>query len=207
MRDLARVPDLVSFRQLLRLAALRTGQILKVSELARDAKVNAATASRHLAVMEASFVFHRLEPYLGNRASRLIKSPKVYVSESGVAAHLCGLTDGRLAPDEPLHGPLLETYVAQNLRSMLEARWPSARLSFWHVQGRHEVDFVIEVGRECLAIEVKPSGQWTDRDLAGLRTFLDRTRRCRAGILAHAGSSAVQLGDRLYAIPLATALS
>lgn len=207
VRELARVADLVSFRQLLRLAALRTGQILKVSELARDAKVNAATASRHLAVMEASFVFHRLEPYLGNRASRLIKSPKVYVSDAGIAAHLCGVTEAGFGDDEPLRGPLLETYVAHNLRSMLEARWPGARLSFWHVQGRHEVDFVIEAGRDCLAIEVKSSRRWTDRDLAGLRAFLGQTRRCRAGILAHSGDSAVQLGERLYAIPLATLLS
>lgn len=207
VRELARVVDLVSFRQLLRLAALRTGQILKVSALARDAKVSAATASRHLGVMEASFVFHRIEPYLGNRASRLIKSPKVYVSDAGIAAHLCGVAEGGLENDEPLRGALVETYVAQNLRSMLEARWPPARLCFWHVQGRHEVDFVIEAGRECLAIEVKASGRWTDRDLTGLRAFLEHTRRCRAAILAYGGSSATQLGDRLYAIPLTTVLS
>jgi len=66
---------------------------------------------------------------------------------------------------------------------------------------------VVEAGRECLGIEVKSSGRWMDRDLAGLRAFLDRTRRCRAAILAHAGRSAVQLGDRLYAIPLATVIS
>ncbi|MBI2217343.1 MAG: ATP-binding protein [Candidatus Rokubacteria bacterium] len=207
VRELARVADLVSFRQLLRLAALRTGQILKVSELARDAKLNAVTAARHLGVMEVSFVFHRLEPYLGNRASRLIKSPKLYVGDSGIAGHLCGVVENTLERDEPLRGPLLETYVVQNLRSMLEARWRSARLSFWHVQGRHEVDFVVEVGRECLAIELKSSARWTDRDLAGLLTFLDRTPRCRAGILAHGGNAAVQLGERLYAIPLATVLS
>lgn len=207
VRELARVADFVSFRQLLRLAALRTGQIIKVSELARDAKLKAATVSRHLGVMEASFVFHRLEPYLRNRASRLIKSPKVYVSDSGIAAHLAGVDEEGFGDDEPMRGAIVETYVAHNLRSMLEARWPTARPSFWHVQGRHEVDFVIEVGRECLAIEVKSSSRWTERDLAGLRAFLEHTRRCRAAILAHAGNSAVQLGDRLYAIPLATLLS
>jgi predicted AAA+ superfamily ATPase len=129
------------------------------------------------------------------------------VSDAGIAAHLCGVTDGGLQDDEPLRGALLETYVAQNLRAMLEARWPAARLSFWHVQGRYEVDFVIEAGRECLAVEVKSSGRWTERDLAGLRAFLDCTRRCRAAILAYAGDAAVQLGDRLFAVPLATVLS
>jgi len=207
VRELARVADLVSFRQLLRLTALRTGQILKVSELARDAKVNAGTASRHLAVMEASFVFHRLPPYLGNRASRLIKSPKVYVSDAGLAAHLCDVGGDGMGADEPLRGALVETYVAHNLRALLEARWPAARVSYWHVQGRHEVDFVIEAQRECLAVEVKASARWTDRDLIGLRAFLERTPRCRAAILAYGGDSAVSLGDRLYAVPLATVLS
>ncbi len=207
VRELARVADLVSFRQLLRLAALRTGQILKVSELARDAKLSAATASRHLGVMEASFVVHRLEPYLANRASRLIKSPKVYVTDSGLAAHLCGLSGGDHLQDEPLQGALFETYVAQNLIATLEARWPGARLCFWHVQGRYEVDFVIEVGRESLAIEVKSSSRWDERDLAGLRALIERTPRCRAGILAYNGASAVQLGPRLFAIPLTTVLS
>ncbi len=206
VRELARVADLVSFRQLLRLAALRTGQVLKVSELARDAKLSAATTSRHFGLMEASFVFHRLEPYLANRASRLIKSPKVYVSDSGLAAHLCGLSgDGHL--DERLRGALFETYAAQNLIATVEARWPEVRLSFWHVQGRYEVDFVVEAARESLAIEIRSSSRWDERDLAGLRAFLDRTPRCRAGILAYNGASAVHLGPRLFAIPLTTVLS
>jgi uncharacterized protein len=71
VRDLLRVADLVSFRQLLRLVALRTGQILNVSELARDAKLSVATASRHLSVLEASFVVSRTPPFLASRTTRL----------------------------------------------------------------------------------------------------------------------------------------
>jgi hypothetical protein len=74
------------------------------------------------------------------------------------------------------------------------------------VQGRYEVDFVVEVGRDTLAIEITSSGRWTDRDTAGLRAFLDHSPRCRAAILAHNGTAAVQLGPRLWAIPLATLL-
>lgn len=206
VRELSRVADLVVFRRLLHLAVLRTGQVLKVSEVARDAKLNAVTAGRQLDLMEASFVLHRLPPHLGNRASRLIKSPKLYVGDSGLAAHLCGVDPDEHLEEDPLRGALWETYVAQNLAATLEARWPGARLGFWHVQGRYEVDFVIEAGRACLAIEVKAAGRWGDRDLTGLRAFLERTPRCRAAILAHNGASAVQLGPRLWAIPLATLL-
>ena len=207
VRELSRVTDLVGFRQLLRLAALRTGQVLKVSEIGRDAKMSATTAGRYLSLLEASFVVRRLPPYLGNRSRRVIKSPKLYVSDSGLAASLMGIDDVSQAADDPLFGALLETYVAHNLSALIEAHWPRAQLHYWHVQGRHEVDFVIESGRSCVAIEVKRSSRWRQRDLSGLRAFRDSTPHCRAAILAYQGDSTVELGDRLWAIPLATVLS
>jgi predicted AAA+ superfamily ATPase len=206
VRELSRLLDLVSFRNLLGLAALRTGQILTISELGRDAKLNATTTARYLSLLEASFVVVRLNPYFANRASRLIKSPKLYISDSGLAAHLARVEENRAATD-PIKGALLETYVAQNLAAILESEWTGARLSYWHVQGRHEVDFVIEKGRETLAIEVKAAARWDERDLAGLKAFLDKTKQCRLAILAYGGRETVRLGDRLWAVPLATALS
>lgn len=207
VRALSQVADLIAFRHLLVLASLRTGQVLKVSELARDARLNAPTASRYLGLLEASFVVRRLGPHLANRASRLIKSPKLYLADSGLAAHLAGVSSLDPAADEPLRGALIETYAAQNLAGILEAHWPEARLSFWNVQGRHEVDFVVEAGRETLAIEVKAASRWTDRDLSGLRAFLAAAPGCRAAVLAHHGTDAVRLDERLWALPLGLLLS
>ena len=207
VRDLLRVADLVSFRQLLRLVALRSGQILNVSELARDAKLNVATASRYLGVLEASFVVSRTPPFLASRTTRLIKSPKLYLADSGLAASLAGAGDADRLAEDPLRGALLETYVAQNLQGLLEAEWPEAGLAFWHVQGRHEVDFVIEVGRETLAIEVTAASRWRDRDLSGLRAFLAGTPGCRAAVLAYGGADTVRLDGRLWAIPTGHALA
>jgi predicted AAA+ superfamily ATPase len=204
VRDLTRIGDLVAFRTLLRLAALRTAQVLKVSELARDAKINAKTASRHLSVMEASFVLTRLEPYVANRASRLIKSPKLHVADSGLAGYLWGVSE---LTDEADAGALIETYVAHNIRAIIDARWPEARLYYWHVQGRHEVDLVIEAGKDTLAVEVKSGSRWREQDLAGLQSFLEKTPRCRMALLAYQGEKVVQLGDRLWALPIGTLLS
>ncbi|HSB72971.1 MAG TPA: ATP-binding protein [Candidatus Methylomirabilis sp.] len=207
IRDLSRLGDLVSFRSLLKLAALRTAQVLKISELARDAKIAAATAGRYLSLLEASFVISRIPPFLVNEASRLIKSPKLFVSDAGLAAHLVGFPAGEAVASDPLLGALLETYVAQNLLGILAAEWPGARLAYWHVQGRHEVDFVVEAGRDCLAIEVKAAPRWTERDLSGLRIFLERTPGCRIALLAHAGTATVSLGERLWAIPIHSLLN
>jgi predicted AAA+ superfamily ATPase len=202
VRELARIGDLMPFRNLLQLAALRTAQVLSVSELGRDAKLNASTTSRYLSLLDASFVIRRLPPFLSNRASRLIKSPKLYLADSGLACHLAALDEARLAARDPMSGAILETYVAQNLAAILDSDWPAARLCYWHVQGRHEVDFVIESGRECLAIEIKAAPRWDGRDLAGLRAFLAKTPACRAGLLGYAGTETLRLGDRLWAAPL-----
>jgi predicted AAA+ superfamily ATPase len=204
LRELSRIGNLISFRNLMHLTALRSGQLLVPSQLSRDAKLNAATTTRYLSLLEASYIIHRLTPYLRNRASRLIKSPKIYLSDAGLGCYLAGLES--LDPD-PLRGAYYETYVAQNLLGILSARWPAAGLYFWNIQGRVEVDFVIEAGNACLALEVKTSPRWSDRDLSGLRSFLSFTPHCRVGILAYNGKETVKLGNRIWAIPLSAVLS
>jgi predicted AAA+ superfamily ATPase len=207
LRDLTQVADLTAFRTLLRLSALRTGQVLNQSELARDAKLTVATTTRYLSLLETSFLVARLPSYRTSRVSRLIKAPKLHFGDAGLAAYLSGVRALMPVADEPMAGALLETYVYQNLAALCEAAWPAAELAYWHVQGRHEVDFIIRVGRDTLAVEVTFASRWGERDLRGLQTFLDSDRRCRGAILAHGGAASVQLGEKLWAIPVATLLA
>ncbi|MFQ5506605.1 MAG: ATP-binding protein, partial [Planctomycetota bacterium] len=202
VRSLSRISDLIAFRSFLRLAGLRTAQLLNQSALARDARISAATATSWMSVLEASFVVERLPPYLRSRTTRLIRSPKLFLSDSALAAHLCDVEDFDSDVDRRLSGALFETFVAQNLRSILQAWLPNAALSFWNVQGRHEVDFVIESGRRLLALELKSAAHFDDRDLGGLRAFLAKTPEARAGVLLYNGRSQAALGDRLFAIPV-----
>lgn len=202
VRQLSQIADLVSFRTLAQLAALRTGQVLVISTLARDAKLNAMTAGRYLDLLEASFLIRRLPPFLKNRSSRLVKSPKLHFTDSGLAAHLAGLITLEPGRDDLLRGALFETYAAQNLAGLLEAHLPEAQIGYWHEQGRHEVDFVIEAGRKVFAIEVKAATRWNESDLSGLRAFLERTPACVAAVLAYNGKEAVKLDRNLFAIPL-----
>ena len=202
VRQLSQITDLVAFRTLAQLAALRTGQVLVTSTLARDAKLNAVTAARYLALLEASFLVRRLPPFLKNRSSRLVKSPKLHFTDSGLAAHMAGITTIEPGHDDLLRGALFETYFGQNLAALLEAHLPDAQLAYWHEQGRYEVDFVIEAGRRVFAIEVKAATRWGENDLSGLRAFLDRTPACVAAVLAYNGREAAKLADRLWTIPM-----
>ncbi len=207
VRQLSQIADLVAFRTLAQLAALRTGQVLAISTLARDAKLNAVTAGRYLDLLEASFLIRRLPPFLKNRSSRLVKSPKLYFTDSGLAAHMAGIDTLEPGRDDLLRGALFETYAAQNIAALLEAHVPEAQMGYWHEQGRHEVDFVIETGRKVFGIEVKSATRWNDHDWSGLRAFLERTPACVAAVLAYNGKEAVKLNERLFAIPLGQLLA
>ncbi|MDD8025106.1 MAG: DUF4143 domain-containing protein [Acidobacteriota bacterium] len=206
VRQLSSIADLVAFQNLAQLAALRTSQVLVISSLARDAKLKAPTAGRYLDLLEASFLIRRLPPFLKNRSSRLVKSPKMHFTDSGLAAYLAGVRSLEPGRDDLLRGALFETYFVQNAAALLEAYRPEARLSYWHEQGRYEVDLVIEAGRQIMAIEVKAAARWQESDLTGLRAFIDRTPHCQSAVLAYNGTQSVQLAERLWAIPISRLL-
>ena len=199
IRDLSRIGNIISFRGILHLLSLRIGKLLSISELGRYVRMRSAAVSNYLSLMEVSCISYRLALFLENRANRLIKSPKLYISDSRLASFLAGVDD---LEKDPLYGVLLETYVAQNIIVILHSTWPKADLFFWNIQGRHEVDSVIGTGGKRIAIEIKSSARWESRYLAGLKAFLAATPQCRAGILAYNGSASISLGDRLWAIPI-----
>lgn len=207
VREISQIENFIAFRNLLHLTALRTGQLLSPSQLGRDSKLTAVTTSRYLSLFEISFIITRLSPYLRNRASRLIKSPKLYISDSGLACYLIGVEMGQLALNDPLFGAMFETYIAQNLLNIIDSRLTEAHLYFWSIQGRHEVDFIIEAGIHCIAIEIKSGARWQEKDLFGLKAFLSTTPHCKVAILGYNGTDAVKLGEKLWVLPLSLILS
>ena len=205
IRSLSQVADLISFRHLLQLVSLRNSQVLNISELARDAKLNVMTTTRYLSLMEASFVLTRIYPYLGNRSSRLIKAPKLYLSDTGLAAHLAGVKT--IDAHEVLRGALLENYVMQNLQGIVSAHAPDVKIAYWNVQGRFEVDFILEIGRKTIAIEIKSGSRWNEKDLSGLTAYMNSSKNCLAGILAYNGTEVLKLKNKTWIVPISLLLS
>ena len=155
--------------------------------------------------METSFTLLRLPPHLRNRSSRLIKSPKVYLSDIGLCCWLAGIKELNIS--EPLYGAMWESYVAQNLQGILSAHSPDVTITYWNIQGRYEVDFIIETGNKTIAVEVKTGSRWQERDLLGLKAYLSSTKICRAAILAYNGSEVMRLDDKIWVVPLQLLLS
>lgn len=207
VRQIAQITDLISFRTFAHLVAMHTGQILNVSSIARDADLPTATATRYLHILETSFLVHRLPPFLKNRSSRLIKAPKIYMTDSGLAAHMAGLSAKQSLLGDPLAGALLETYTLQNIIAILDAHVPSARVYYWHEQSRHEVDLVIEFEGSVFAIEIKSSARFSESDTKSLRAFMERTPKCVAGVVAYNGRTAAPVGENIWAVPLGQLIS
>jgi uncharacterized protein len=115
VREIMAIKDLALFTRFLRLCAGRTGQILNINSLAADCGINHGTARAWLSVLEASFIITLLQPHFENFNKRLIKSPKLYFWDVGLAAHLLGIEQASQITHHPLVGALFETFVVTEL--------------------------------------------------------------------------------------------
>lgn len=163
VRQLINVRDLSQFQRFLRLCAGRTGQLLNLSALGDDAGLSHNTAREWISVLEASYIIHRLPPHHQNFNKRLVKTPKLYFHDTGLAAWLLGIESAAQVASHPLRGALFETWVvADYLKKRLNTARPS-NLSFWRDRSGHEVDLLVEQGGQLLAIEIK-SGATPGKD-------------------------------------------
>jgi len=193
LQDLATISALPDFRRLLRAACLRLGQLGNQTELGRDAALPQPTVHRWLNLLETSYLLVRLPAYAVNRTKRLIKAPKIYWGDTGVALHLSGAEPG---------GMHLENLVLHDLLAWRDARVERAELGYWRTTIGEEVDFVIETGGKLLPIEVKATARPRLADCAHLRTFrAEYGRKARAGLLLHAGGTLEWLAPDVLAAP------
>ncbi len=157
VRQVVQVTDLNIFEKFLSLIAARTGQMLNMSDLSRDAGVSVPTITRWLSVLRASYQVYILEPYHANIAKRLVKAPKIYFGDTALASFLMGIHDPKLLHSSPFIGPLFET--ACFLEHIKEAsfRTDLSRFSYFRTKEGLEIDLMIESGTELHAREIKSS--------------------------------------------------
>ena len=205
VQDVARVRDTAAVGRLLEMLALRTAELLNVSGLGNDLDLRRETVEHYLAVCERLYLVRRLPPWHRNQASRLIKSPKVHLLDSGLAATLTGLAAADWNTQRSRFGHLLESFVVQQL--VAQAGWTDPDLRFWHYRDKDqvEVDLVITRGRQTWGVEVKSAVTATPADGQGLRRLAEQCGAdYRGGVLLYAGENAFRLGERhTLAMPLA----
>lgn len=171
VRQLIRVGDLLVFQTFLRLCAGRTGQILNLSSLANDCGVSQPTARSWLSVLEASYIVFRLPAFFANLGKRLIKAPKLYFYDSGLAASLLNVEHPRQLATHPLRGALFETWVVAEIAKAHLHQGRRPRLSFYRDRGGLEIDLVLENGNDLLLVEIKSSQTPPAQALAAFERF------------------------------------
>lgn len=177
VRMLTKVQDIATFQRFVQLCAGRVGQLVNISSLAADAGISRQTAEAWLSVMQASFLLFRLSPYFANTSKRLIKTPKLYFYDTGLAAWLLGIRDPSHLTSHPLRGNLFENWVMTELLKAQLHQGEPTRLYFWRDHDGSELDAVVEYGPRLAGIEVK-SGQTFSTDfLKGFRAFEQKAAR------------------------------
>jgi predicted AAA+ superfamily ATPase len=204
VRELANVSGLRELPLLLRLAASRAMGLLNFADLARDAAMPQTTLTRYWSLLEATFLLRALPPWRANLGRRLVKTPKVAFTDSGLLCHLLGLDAARLQGDDLMAGAALESFVAGELSRQIT--WSETRPQLFHFRthAQQEVDFVLEDGRgRLIGIEVKKTASPSAGDFKGLRHLQAATgKRFLRGVLLYTGAGSVAFGPGLYALPV-----
>ena len=201
--DIARVSDSLDLRRVLLECAARLGGLLNQSDVARAAGLPQTTVHRYLHILSAARLLDLVTPYARNASPSLVKAPRVYMRDVGLAAHLAGVRPGRPLREFREYGALLENLVLSNMRAWASTQTEPPAIHDWRLRNGLEVDFVVDFDDRVVPIEVKASSSVGLGDLRGLEAFLDaHSRRTPFGVVLHGGDRVEKLTSRVVGLPI-----
>jgi predicted AAA+ superfamily ATPase len=173
VRQVMNIGDLNSFNRFLRLCAARTGQILNMSELGRDVGVSVPTIKNWLSILEASFQIYLLPPHFNNFGKRIIKSPKLYFIDTGIATFLLGLHSADPLLQGPMKGPVFETFMVAEWIKAFYNRGEQPELYYWRSKAGIEVDLIIDRNGRLYPVEIKATSTIMPGHVENLNKYKD----------------------------------
>lgn len=171
VRLLRNINDLSHFVRFVKLCAARIGQLLNINALANECEVSVQTINSWLSVLETSYVIYLLKPYHNNFNKRLVKSPKLYFCDTGLAASLLGMENARQMDTHYLRGELFENMVIMEFIKQEYAQGREPNISFWRDSNQNEIDLLVERGLDLQAYEIKSSATMKTDYFKGLNKF------------------------------------
>jgi len=200
VRALINLKDLRSFQQFFTLLAGRIGQIVNYTSLSNDVGVSSTTIKNWISVLKASFVIFELPPFFENIRKRVVKSPKIYFNDVGLAAYLLGIETADQVSRDPLRGGLYENlFILEVLKSCLNyGKRPE--LFFYRDTHGNEVDLIIKAARNLIPFEIKSAATFTPEFLKGIEHFRKIAgNRCSNGYVLYNGHEQYTLkGTRIF---------
>ena len=189
LRQMLNVRDLASFRRFLRMCAARVGQLLNLSSLAMDCGITHNTARSWLSILEASYIIFLLQPHFRNYGKRLVRSPKLYFHDAGLASWLLNIQDAAHCAVHPQRGGLFECLIAGELLKARFNKGLPSNLYFWRNNKGDEIDLIVDRGEELVPVEIK-SGRTLNADFfLGLERWRTLTATSPEGYLVYGGDT------------------
>jgi hypothetical protein len=204
VRDLSTIDGLADLPRLLGLIAARSSALMNMSELSRSTGIANSTLRRYLTLLEAIYVLQPLTAWTTNTGKRFVKSPKIHMVDTGLAAYLRGDTDPQALAQSGNIGPLLESFVVQELRKQLSwSKTPATTFHYRSASGR-EVDLVLELpGGAVSGVEIKAAAKVGKADFAGLESLAeDAGKKFIRGVMLYFGDHVLPFGDKMTAVPI-----
>lgn len=194
VRRLVNVRNLLQFERFMSLLAGRVGQVVNCSSLANETGVSVPTISAWISVLEASFLVFRLPPHFSNIAKRVVKSPKVYFTDVGLASYLLGIEDASQIMSHPLRGSLFENMVVAEIRKSFTNCGREPRMSFYRTEKGFEIDVMIEMGGKLMPVEIKSSMTFGRNLIRNLEVYCESGKMATTPLLVYDGTDMKNLG-------------
>jgi uncharacterized protein len=206
VREMANIEGLTELPRVLTLLATRASSLHNLADISRSIDIPQTTLRRYLTLLETTFLLSPLPAWSSNLGKRLVKAPKLALSDTGLLTYLLGADRERLEEDSSALGRALENFVVTELRK--QSSWSKTKPQLFHfrTQSGQEVDVVMEdAGGRLVGVEVKASATVTGGDFKGLHALREMIgNRLTRGVVLYAGAEAVSFGSDLFALPLAS---
>lgn len=202
VRDLANIEYVHHFYRLLNILAYRSGQLINYADISRDLELPLSTLRRYVTMLEQTYQIQILYPYYINIGKRLVKTPKIYITDTGMLNYLNNFSTWDDIERSGKLGSIIETWAANEITKLISISYRKANVYFIRLYTGQEIDFILEIGTNIIAIEVKwtqkISGQEIDK-MRNLVNFLDD--RLKIAIILYPGLEYINLGSKLCLMP------
>jgi predicted AAA+ superfamily ATPase len=203
IRSIGDLRDIDNFIRFFNIIFPRSANILNKSDIASDARLTTHTIDNYISLLEKVYQIHLLKPYFENIGKRFVKSPKLYLTDSGILCHILAIrTEEDLENSNHYKGAIYETFVFSELLKHINYSDKLIEFYYYRTQDQKEIDFIIKSQNKILAIEVKAAHGVKKADFKHIIDFQARSSNNIIGIVFYAGNNIVSFADNLFAIPI-----
>ncbi len=202
IRTIGELRNLTNFIKFYNIIFPRSSSILNKSELSKLAGLNIETVENYLSLLEDVYQIYLLKPFFANVPKRFIKSPKIYVTDSGILCHILGIRTKKQLINSNYKGAIFETYVFSELLKHINYSDEITQIYYYRTHNKKEIDFILERYGKIILIEVKAGMVVSKKDFYSIIDFQKKIDNSAIGIIFYSGNKVVSFGENLFAIPI-----